>query len=154
GAERFEADHFLIATGSRPRQPTGIEADGERGVTSDPIEAWRTFPRSMVIVGPGVIGCEYAAIFGHYPRTAIHLIDQQPRILPFEDDDVAGLIAERYRSMGITVHHEARLQTLRVVDGEVEFTVSDAGGARPPIQVERALISIGRVPNTTGLGLE
>ncbi|MDB5220010.1 MAG: Dihydrolipoamide dehydrogenase, partial [Myxococcaceae bacterium] len=61
--ERIEAKSFVLATGSRPRIPDGIPVDGELVVTSDQIEAFPAFPESMVIVGAGVIGCEYATIF-------------------------------------------------------------------------------------------
>ncbi len=77
--EHFEADHFLIATGSKPRE-NGNAVEG-RIVTSDQIEQLSDFPRSMVIVGAGVVGCEYATIFANFQQTKIHIIDQQPRIL-------------------------------------------------------------------------
>src|SRR5262249_55088826 len=87
--DRYEADHFIIRTGSKPRIPDGIEVDGEYIVTSDHIEQWENFPRSMVVVGAGVVGCEYATVFANFGRTSINIIDRQPRILPFEDEDVA-----------------------------------------------------------------
>jgi dihydrolipoamide dehydrogenase len=156
GAEprAIEAEHFLIATGSAPRQPEGIAIDGEHIVTSDHIEQLADFPGSMVIVGAGVIGCEYATMFANFGRTKIHIIDRQPRILPFEDADVAEVIAGNFEQMGVTIHRAAQLQSLRVVDGKVEYVLRDPGGERPPIRVDKALISVGRVPRTAGLGLD
>ena len=151
--EHFEADHFLIATGSKPRLPEGIAVDGQRIVTSDQIEQLSDFPRSMVIVGAGVVGCEYATIFANFQQTKIHIIDQQPRILPFEDEDVAQVIASKFESMGITIHRASKLSRMRVIDDQVEYVLCSEEGVCEPIRVERALISIGRTPNTADLDL-
>ena len=151
--EHFEADQFLIATGSRPRLPDGIEVDGQRIVTSDQIESLTSFPQSMVVVGAGVIGCEYATIFANFRQTKINLIDQQPRILPFEDEDIAQVIASRFESMGITIHRASKLSRMRVVDDQVEYVLCNDQGVCEPIRVERALISIGRIPSTADLNL-
>lgn len=152
--ERIEATNFLIATGSRPRVPDGIPVDGETVVTSDHIEAWSRFPESLVIVGAGVIGCEYATIFANFGATKIHIIDRQPRILPFEDEDVAEEVAESFESLGVTIHRASKLESLRIVDGRVEYVITNAQGKRETINVEKALISVGRVPNTTDLDLD
>lgn len=152
--ERYEADNFLIATGSTPRIPDGIDVDGELIVTSDSIEDFPDFPTSMVIVGAGVVGCEYATVFGNFGRTKVHIIDRQPRILPFEDEDVAETVATCFEKLGIHIHRESRLVSLRADRGQVEYIVADPTGGEERIRVERALISVGRVPNTKNLGLE
>lgn len=151
--ERCEADHFLVATGSAPRIPAEIVVDGELVVTSDHIERWTDFPASMVIVGAGVIGCEYATIFGHYRRTDIRMIDRRSRILPFEDEDVSDCVATSFERMGVTIHREATLLRLEAKGGRVEYEIEDATG-RHVHTVDRALISVGRVPRTNDLGLE
>ncbi len=150
----IEATNFLVATGSKPRMPDGIPVDGERVVTSDQIEAFPSFPASMVIVGAGVIGCEYATCFANFAHTKINIIDRQPRILPFEDADVAEVVARNFESMGVTIHRASKLESLAVKDGMVEYVISDAEGRAQTIRVERALVSVGRVPNTGALGLD
>jgi dihydrolipoamide dehydrogenase len=147
------ADHFLIATGSRPRSPDGIAIDGERVLTSDHIENLPDFPESMVIVGAGVIGCEYATMFANFGKTRISILDRQPRILPFEDADVAEVVAGSFEQMGVVIHRQSKLQDLRVIDDQVSYTLTDEHGATRTFHVERALISIGRVPNTADLNL-
>ena len=154
GVESIEATNFVIATGSRPRVPDGIPVDGEYVVTSDQIESFPSFPGSMVIVGAGVVGCEYATIFANYGKTKIHIIDRQPRILPFEDEDVAEEVASSFESMGVVIHRASRLETLKVADGMVEYVITNADGKLETIRVERALVSVGRIPNTADLGLE
>ena len=150
----FEAQNFLIATGSRPRIPDGIPVDGDVVVTSDHIEAWSEFPASMVIVGAGVIGCEYATMFANFGRTKIHIIDRQPRILPFEDEDVAEEVASSFESMGVTIHRSSKLESLKVVNGRVEYAITNAEGKSETITVDKALVSVGRIPNTHELNLE
>lgn len=150
----FEAKNFLVATGSKPRIPDNIPVDGDRIVTSDQIESFGKFPESMVIVGAGVIGCEYATCFANFGHTKINIIDRQPRILPFEDLDVAEVVAKNFEAMGITIHRASKLESIGVKDGMVEYVVTDAEGRAQTIRVERALVSVGRVPNTGSLGLE
>ena len=152
--ERVEARNFLVATGSRPRTPDGIPIDGDVVVTSDHIESWTHFPESMVIVGAGVIGCEYATMFANFGRTKIHIIDRQPRILPFEDEDVAEEVARSFEASGVTIHRSSRLERLEIKNGRVEYVITNADGQSETINVEKALVSIGRVPNTQTLGLE
>jgi dihydrolipoamide dehydrogenase len=152
--ERIEAKSFLIATGSRPRIPDGIPVDGDVVVTSDHIESWKRFPESLVIVGAGVIGCEYATMFANFGKTKIHIIDRQPRILPFEDEDVAEEVASSFESLGVTIHRASKLERLEIVDGKVEYVITNAAGKTETIRVEKALVSIGRIPNTQDLGLD
>jgi dihydrolipoamide dehydrogenase len=154
GLEKIEAKHFMLATGSRPRVPDTIPVDGELIVTSDQIEGFSAFPESMVIIGAGVIGCEYATMFANFGKTRIHIIDRQPRILPFEDEDVAEEVASSFESMGVVIHRASKLETLKVVDGKVEYVITNAEGKTETIRVERALVSVGRIPNTSDLGLE
>lgn len=151
--EIVRADHFVIATGSVPRVPEGIDVDGAIVVTSDHIEDFPEFPESMVVVGAGVIGCEYATMFANFGRTKIRIIDRQKRILPFEDEDVAEEVARSFEAAGVQIHRSSKLQSLQVKDGRVEYVVTDAEGVAQTIRVERALVSVGRVPNTAGLNL-
>ncbi len=152
--EKITAKNFVLATGSRPRVPDTIPVDGEIVVTSDQIESFKEFPESMVIVGAGVIGCEYATMFANFGKTKIHIIDRQPRILPFEDEDIAEEVASSFESMGVVIHRASKLETLKVKDGKVEYVITNAEGKTETIHVERALVSVGRIPATSDLGLE
>ncbi|MEM7233770.1 MAG: NAD(P)/FAD-dependent oxidoreductase [Planctomycetota bacterium] len=147
------ADHFVIATGSRPRLLDSIAVDGERILTSDHVSSLRDFPESLVILGAGVVGCEFASIFANFGQTKVYLIDRADRILPFEDEDVAGVCARNLEAKGVTIHHGAQLQEMKSVGDHVEYTIQDKSGRSETIRVDRALISVGRVPNTESLGL-
>lgn len=147
-------ENIIIATGSRPRLIPSIAVDEEYILTSDGIEKINDFPKSMVIVGAGVIGCEYATIFANFEQTKVYIIDRKDRILPFEDPDVSELISQQMEEKGITIHHNAQLERMDVVDGEVEYELLFENGTREVIRVEKALLSIGRVPNIEQLHLE
>lgn len=147
-------EYILIATGSRPRTDPKIAVDEINILTSNGIENLKDYPKSIVIVGAGVIGCEYATIFADFGQTKVYIIDRQDRILPFEDQDVSQLISNRMEEKGITIHHNAQLEHLRYINDEVEYELSFDDGHRETIRVEKALLSIGRVPNVEGLKLE
>ena len=113
-----------------------------------------SFPRSMVILGAGVAGCEFATIFANFGQTKVYLIDRADRILPFEDEDISRICSTNLEAKGVTIHHRAKLLSMQVVDDQVEYTIEHHTGGKETIQVERALISVGRVPNVFGLDLD
>ena len=102
----------------------------------------------------GVIGCEYATIFSNFGNTKVYLIDRADRILPFEDEDVAKVVSDNLHEKGVTIHKTAKLERMEIVDGEVEYEISNPDGTKEIIRVEKALLSVGRVPNTENIGLE
>ena len=148
------AENIILASGSRPRGLPNVKIDEKIIMTSDGIHALTDYPKSLVIVGAGVIGCEFATIFSNFGRTKVYLIDRADRILPFEDEDISGLIAENLEEKGVTIHHNSKLERIEIIDGEVEYELSYPDGRREIIRVEKALLSIGRTPNIEDLGLE
>ncbi len=150
----ISADHFIIATGSRPRSLPIITTDEQRILSSDGIFNLEEQPQSIVIIGAGVIGCEFATIFANLGGTRVHLIDRAERILPFEDADVSELIARNLERKGVVIHRSSKLERIGLVEGGVEYTLSNADGRTETVQVEKALLSVGRVANLDGLGLE
>ncbi|MFZ9028950.1 MAG: dihydrolipoyl dehydrogenase family protein [Crocinitomicaceae bacterium] len=154
GSKTVWGDNIILSTGSSPRTLPNIKIDEEYILTSDGIEQIKDYPKSIVIVGAGVIGCEYATIFSNFGNTKVYLIDRQDRILPFEDEDISDLVARNLEKQGVTIHHGSKLERLEVIDGEVEYELSYANGMSEVIRVEKALLSIGRVPNISSLNIE
>lgn len=148
------ANNIVIATGSRPRKLPHIEVDEKIIMTSDGIHRMGDFPKSLVILGAGVIGCEYATIFSNFGKTKVYIIDRADRILPFEDEDVVEIVAGNLERKGVRIHRKAQLKRMEIVDGEVEYEIDKPDGTSEIIRVEKALLSIGRVPNVEGIGLE
>ncbi|MBK9285715.1 MAG: NAD(P)/FAD-dependent oxidoreductase [Sphingobacteriaceae bacterium] len=151
---KFTTHNILVCTGSRPRMPAGIEVDEEIILTSDGIKNIKTLPKSLVVVGAGVIGCEFATIFSALGKTKVYLVDKADRILPFEDEDVAKVISDDLESHGAVIHHGASLKHMQIKNGLVEYELSYKDGTTEKITVEKALISIGRVPNVNNIGFE
>ena len=153
GDARITADRFLIAVGSRPRGIPGATIDGERVLTSDHVDHLPSLPRRLAIIGGGVVGCEYATIFAQLGQTEVELLDRQPRILPFEDEDVSAVVAARFAQMGVTIHRSARLETIAPHPDRVELTIR-CGDAVLVRQVDRVLLAVGREPATDELALD
>lgn len=145
--ETVRGDYIILATGSRPRHLPGITVDERIVMTSDGIEHMDEFPESMVIVGAGVIGCEYATIFSGFGKTKVHLIDKGDRILPFEDDDVVTVIERNMENNGVLIHRNSRLTKLEVKNERVEYELEYDDGNKATFNVAKALIAVGRVPN-------
>ncbi len=147
-------ENIVLATGSRPRRMPEFDVDEKFILTSNGIDNIEDYPKSLVIVGAGVIGCEYATIFSNFGRTKVYIIDRQERILPFEDADISRLISSNLTDKGVVIHSNAKLERLEKIDGEVEYELSYPDGRSEVIRVEKALLSIGRQPNIENLGLE
>jgi dihydrolipoamide dehydrogenase len=145
------ADNIVLATGSRPRYLQELPIDEKIVMTSDGIESMTDFPESMVIVGAGVIGCEYATIFSGFGKTKVNLIDKGDRILPFEDKDVVNIIERNMERHGVLIHRSSKLVNMKVVNGRVEYELEYNDGRREIFNVEKALVSVGRVANLENL---
>jgi dihydrolipoamide dehydrogenase len=145
------ADYIILATGSRPRHLPELPIDEKIVMTSEGIEHMNDFPESMVIVGAGVIGCEYATIFSGFGKTKVHLIDKGDRILPFEDEDVVRVIERNMENNGVLIHRKSQLVRMEIKNGRVEYELEYTDGSKEVFNVEKALVSVGRVPNYESL---
>ncbi len=152
--EEFEADAVLVCTGSSPRTLPDLACDGRRVLTSDHVEELAEFPRRLLVLGAGVVGCEYATIFARFGKTEVHLVDREARILPFEDEDVSSVVSGALRELGLRIHHRKRLVAFTLHDHGVDCVLEGADGERTTVDDATVLLSIGRIPNTRGLGLE
>jgi len=154
GTKTIWADHTVMAIGSRPRYLPHIPIDEKIILTSDGVSALTDFPKSIVILGAGVIGCEFATIFSNFGKTKVFLIDKEERILPFEDEDISRAVGANMESNGAVIHHGASLEKMSIVNGQVEYVLNYKDGRREIHTVEKALISVGRVSNSENLNLE
>jgi dihydrolipoamide dehydrogenase len=150
----IHARHVILATGSRPKKLPHIPIDEKIIVTSDGIHHFDRFPESLVIIGAGVIGCEFATIFSNFGHTRVHIIAKENRILPFEDEDITKVIETNLEKNGVTIHRGANLVKIDIVQGRVQYSLAYADGDLETIEVEKALVSVGRIPNVENLGLE
>ena len=149
GERRLTADVILIATGSSPYHPVGIPFDHPRVLDSDTVLKLDFLPRSMVVVGGGVIGTEYAGIFTALGLD-VTLIDGRDRLLSFIDAEIADRVSATLSEMGLRLHFEERIERVAPGDDGVELALS--GGQT--LRADVVLYAAGRQSNTTGLNLE
>ena len=151
GADEIVAANVVVATGAHARGLPGVVIDGERVLESHTALARRDLPRSIVIVGGGCVGVEFAYVYRAY-GAQVTIVEHQPHLLADMDGEVASVLEESFRRSGIEVVTGARVEQLEVADG-VRATISVEGAMRE-IEAEHALIAIGIEPNSSGVGLE
>jgi len=151
GDHTIEADYIILATGSVPRKLDHLPIDEEKVFTSDGLNNLTKFPKSIVIVGAGVIGCEFATIYSNFGQTKVHLIDKGDRILPFEDADVVQIIEKNLEDKGVLIHRNSKLVAMKIDEDEVVYTLEYTNGNKENFRVEKALVSIGRIPQYDNL---
>jgi len=147
--ETVTADYILIATGSQPLRPPDIPFDRHFIFDSDTVLEMDRIPKSMVVIGGGVIGCEYASIFTAL-GVQVSLVAGSERLLPFLDAEVSARLKDRLESLGLRLILSDRPTTVAIVSGGVRVTMR-SGQA---LEAETALMSTGRKPLVAGLGLE
>jgi len=146
--------HLIIATGSRPVRLDGLPYDGDRVVTGEEALNWPSLPSSVLIVGGGVTGVEWASMLTDF-GVRVTVVETADRILPGEDRDISAELKKALERRGAEVITGARLlvETCRVKNGEVSMEV-EADGRKRRLKGERMLVSVGRRGNVEDLGLE
>jgi dihydrolipoamide dehydrogenase len=145
-----QADKIIIATGSEPARLPMFDFDQPAILTSTSALELERIPESLLIVGAGAIGCEFASFFAEL-GTQITMVEMMPQMLPLEDKRLAKQFQGVYRKRGIQVLLNTKVETIsEYADDHVVARLSD--GAE--ITAEKVLVSVGRTPNTAGLGLE
>lgn len=152
--ERIAGKDFIIATGSMPRELPNIPFDQKRIISSDGILNLTEFPERMMIIGSGIIGCEFATIFSNFNQTEVHLLDRSHRVIPYEDDDVSRFVSNNLEKNGVIIHHTANLRTIRKYDDYLEVVLNYQDGHSKVVEVDVVLVAIGRIPNLKNLGLK
>jgi NAD(P) transhydrogenase len=149
GERQLEAEFILIVTGSSPHRPQGVPYDDEDVHDADGILQIDHLPKTLVVIGGGVIGCEYACMFAAL-GVDVHLIDPRPALLPFLDAEMGERLAEAMTALGVRLHLERQLDHVARDDGALVTTLTS--GAE--IEADTVLIASGRSGNTRSLGLE
>lgn len=142
----------VVATGSRPRTLPGLAPDGRRVVTSDDALFAPGLPASVLVLGGGAIGVEYASLHRSMGARVV-LVEAADRLLPLEDADVSRHLTRGLKKRGVEVLAGARLEGAEPYEDGVRATVRTARGEVCELDVERLLVAVGREPVTDGLGL-
>ncbi|MFH1782342.1 MAG: dihydrolipoyl dehydrogenase [Candidatus Omnitrophota bacterium] len=149
GDKRIEASNILIATGSRPFQLPGMEFDGEKILSSTDLLGLKEVPKSIIIVGGGVIGCEFASIFKSF-GSEITIVEMMDRILPTEDREIGKKLEGIFKKRGINIFTSTKVDKIEKGTDVIKVFLSDGSS----ISSEKALIGVGRSPNSEGIGIE
>lgn len=147
--ERYEAEHFLIASGSRPYHPPDVDFGHPRVRDSDTVLTLDRTPRSICIYGAGVIGCEYASIFINLDLK-VDLVNTRDRLLAFLDDEITDALGYHLRNQGVIIRHGE--EYAKVEASEDAVVLHTRSGKR--IRADVLLWANGRTGNTTDMGLE
>ena len=147
----FKATHVLLATGAKPRRLPDVPVDGQRVLTSrEALEPRKTPPKSIVIIGAGAIGVEFAYFFNAF-GSKVTLVEMLPQIVPVEDEEVAKALQRSFEKQGIAVHVGTKVENIRVRKDKVEISLVKAGETNSTeVEAESLLLAIGVVPNLEG----
>ena len=144
---------IVVATGSQPRSVPGITIDRKRIITSDEAISLKHIPKSMVILGSGAVGVEFASIFRRF-GSEVTVIELLPRLVPIEDDAISAELLRSFKKQGITVLTGTEVTSAQAGADQVEIEAQTADGKTAKIAAEYLLVATGRGPVTNGLGAE
>ncbi|MBN2555657.1 MAG: dihydrolipoyl dehydrogenase [Anaerolineales bacterium] len=146
------AKNVIVATGANTALIPGIEIDGDRILTYEEAILQEKLPESIVIIGAGAIGLEFATIWNCY-GVKVTIVEMLPRIAPNEDEEVSDELAKAFKKSGITCMTSTRVEKIEPLEHGVRITVSSEAGEQV-LEAEQTLMAIGFRPNSRGLGLE
>jgi dihydrolipoamide dehydrogenase len=150
-ASHVKTKNVILATGSEARMIPGLEA-GDSVLTNIEILNLKTIPKSLVVVGAGAVGVEFASIFRSFD-TEVTIIEMLPRLVPVEDEEISKELARVYRKRGINFHTGAKVDKIDKTKSGIAVTFS-VGGKQEKLEAEKILIAVGRKPRTENIGLE
>jgi dihydrolipoamide dehydrogenase len=150
-SSNLKARNIILATGSEARLIPGMEVS-DRVLTNIEILSLKEIPKSMVIVGAGAVGVEFASIFRSFD-CEVTIVEMLPRLVPVEDEEVSKELARVYRKRGINFHTSAKVDKVEKTKTGVSVTIT-VDGKQQKIEAEKILIAIGRKPRTQNIGLE
>jgi dihydrolipoamide dehydrogenase len=149
----YQAKHIIIATGARPRVVPGLEPDKKLVWTYFEAMVPERMPKSLLVVGSGAIGIEFASFF-HTMGSDVTVVEVLPQILPVEDAEIAGLARKRFEKMGIKILTSTKVTKLEKKADSVVATIDDGKGKPAVAEFERVISAVGVVGNIENLGLE
>jgi dihydrolipoyl dehydrogenase len=144
---------IIVATGSTPRGVPGIDIDRRRIITSDEAIGLRDVPKTLVIMGSGAVGVEFASIFNRF-GSDVTIVELLQRLVPIEDEAVSAELEKSFRKQGITSHTGAKVTAAAVNGDGVDVDIQLGDGTTKKIRADYLLVATGRGPVTTGLDAE
>jgi dihydrolipoamide dehydrogenase len=149
----IEAANILLATGSDARTLPGVEIDGKIVLTNREILSLPAIPKSLVVVGSGAVGSEFASIYNSF-GTQVTILEMLPRIVSLEDEEISAELAKAFKKKGIQLETGAKVASVKKDAKGASVTYSDKDGKTKTVAAEKILMAVGRRPVTEGLNLE
>jgi dihydrolipoamide dehydrogenase len=153
GEGTYQAKHIILATGARPRVLPGLEPDQKLVWTYFEAMVPAKMPKSLLVVGSGAIGIEFASFF-HTMGSEVTVVEVLPQILPVEDAEIAGLARKRFEKQGIKILSGTKVTKLEKKSDSVVATIDDGKGKPETVEFDRVISAVGVVGNIENLGLE
>jgi dihydrolipoyl dehydrogenase len=148
-----EATHIMFGTGSAARSLPGIEIDGKTILSNIEILQLPAVPKTLVIVGAGAVGVEFASVFNSF-GTKVTVLEMLPRVTPIEDEEISAELEKSLKKKGIQIFTEAKVESVKKDAQGATVAFTDKAGKTQTISAEKVLMAVGRVPKTENLGLE
>jgi dihydrolipoamide dehydrogenase len=149
----YATKNILLATGSTPRSLPGIEIDHKTILSSDSILEISEVPKSLLVLGSGAVGVEFASMFARFgSKTTV--VEILPRIVPVEDEEISRELAASFKRQGIAVYVDTKVERVTSGNGGVEVLARTSAGKTETFRAERILLAVGRKPLSEGIGLE
>ncbi|MEO8434258.1 MAG: dihydrolipoyl dehydrogenase [Pyrinomonadaceae bacterium] len=145
--------NIIIASGSVVRPIPGFDTDGERVVNSDHILELKEVPKSLIVMGAGAVGVEFASVYSRFGAETT-IVELLPRLVPLEDEEVSKDLERAFRKRGIKSQVDTKLEKLEKTDKSVVVSGKTAKGEAVKLEAEMLLVAVGRMAYTEGLGLE
>ncbi len=149
----LETTYTMLATGSEARSLPGVEIDPTTVLTNREILTLQSIPKSLVVVGCGAVGVEFASVF-HTFGSDVTLLEVLPRVVPLEDEEVSAELEKSFRKKGIKIELEAKVSSVTKDANGATVAYTDKSGKAQTIAAEKVLIAVGRRPLTENIGLE
>jgi dihydrolipoamide dehydrogenase len=146
------AEHIVLATGARARSLPGLEPDGDRVWTYKEAMVPTAIPQSLLVVGSGAIGIEFASFY-HDMGAEVTVVEVLDRVLPVEDEEISAFARKSFEKQGLRIHTGATVAALERTDTGVTAHI-EGGGQGSELEVERVILAVGIVGNFEDLGLE
>ncbi len=151
--ETINTKNIVLATGSVVRPIPGFETDGAHVVNSDHILELKEVPKSLIVMGAGAVGVEFASVYARFGAETT-IVELLPRLVPLEDEEVSKELEKSFRKRGIKSQVDTKLEKLEKTDNGVVVTGKTSKGEAVRLEAEMLLVAVGRMPYTEGLGLE
>lgn len=151
--QTINTKNIIIASGSVVRPIPGFETDGERVVNSDHILELKEVPKSLIVMGAGAVGVEFASVYSRFGAETT-IVELLPRLVPLEDEEVSKDLERSFRKRGIKSQVDTKLDKMEKTDKGVVVSGKTSKGEAVKLEAEMLLVAVGRMAYTEGLGLE